>query len=395
MNKMNFTKTVIAAISPAGKIAYYYDAKQAGLMLMVSPAGAKTYYLQRRIAGQFERIKLGKFETMTVEQARTAAAKLNGAIAAGANPAEAKRVARAEPTFGDVLTRFLQEKRSNKGRPLGERTKSEYQRIATRYLGALLSRRMSEVRSEVAKAVHRKIASDADSNKARALLSTVFNFAADEGIADLPNPASGISLRHVESRDRWLQHDELPQFFAALESSPLRDFFLLALLTGARRSNLQAMRWQDVDLDSAVWHIPLTKNGTPQNVILAPEAVTILRERLETRTHGETFVFPGDGKTGHLVEPKTAWAGLLKRAGIENLRIHDLRRTLGSWQARQGASLVIIGKSLNHKTQQATAIYARLDLDPVRQSVNNATAAMLKAAGVKHAAEVLPIRRKR
>ena len=68
---------------------------------------------------------------------------------------------------------------------------------------------------------------------------------------------------------------------------------------------------------------------------------------------------------------------------IQNLRIHDLRRTLGSWQAKTGASMAIIGKSLNHKSQQTTAIYARLDLDPVRQSVNTATAAMLDAAGVK------------
>ena len=103
------------------------------------------------------------------------------------------------------------------------------------------------------------------------------------------------------------------------------------------------------------------------------------------------FVFPGEGVTKHIVEPKKAWATLLKAAGIENLRIHDLRRTLGSWQARTGASLPIIGKSLNHKTHQATAIYARLDLDPVRQSVNTATAAMMEAAGLKKTAEVVQL----
>jgi integrase len=80
---------------------------------------------------------------------------------------------------------------------------------------------------------------------------------------------------------------------------------------------------------------------------------------------------------------------------MTDLRIHDLRRTLGSWQAKTGASLSIIGKSLNHKTHQATAIYARLDLDPVRQSVNTATAAMLEAAGLKEGATVLPLPTKR
>lgn len=86
---------------------------------------------------------------------------------------------------------------------------------------------------------------------------------------------------------------------------------------------------------------------------------------------------------------------LLERAGIENLRIHDLRRMLGSWQAKTGASLAIVGKSLNHKSPSTTAIYTILDLDPVRESVNRATGAMLAAAGVKETAEIIPIKQTR
>ena len=84
-----------------------------------------------------------------------------------------------------------------------------------------------------------------------------------------------------------------------------------------------------------------------------------------------------------IVEPKKVWQRILKNASIEDLRLHDLRRTLGSWQARMGASLAIIGKSLNHKSPSATAIYARLDLDPVRDSVEKATNAMFAAANNK------------
>ena len=82
---------------------------------------------------------------------------------------------------------------------------------------------------------------------------------------------------------------------------------------------------------------------------------------------------------------------LKEAAGLQDVRIHDLRRTLGSWQARNGASLLLIGKSLGHKTPQATAIYARLDLDPVRASVSAAASAMLAAGGKKPAAEVIDI----
>ena len=173
----------------------------------------------------------------------------------------------------------------------------------------------------------------------------------------------------------------------------IRDYFLLALLTGARRANVLAMRWAEVNLAEGLWRIPRTKNGDPQNVTLSPEAVTILQIRKKTAEEDAEFVFPGTGASGHLVEPKKGWARVLERADITDLRIHDLRRTLGSWQAKTGASLTIIGKSLNHKNMATTAIYARLDLDPVRQSVNTATTAMLEAAGLKPVAQIPKIKR--
>jgi integrase len=139
------------------------------------------------------------------------------------------------------------------------------------------------------------------------------------------------------------------------------------------------MRWADIDLEEAVWRIAKTKNGEAMTVPLTPEAVLILKERKQQKIVNAVWVFPGSGETGHLVEPKRAWANLVETAGLTGLRIHDLRRTLGSWQARQGSSLTIIGKSLGHKSQTATAIYSRLDLDPVRESVESATAAIVEA----------------
>src|SRR5207253_4557583 len=93
-------------------------------------------------------------------------------------------------------------------------------------------------------------------------------------------------------------------------------------------------------------------------------------------------VFPGEGKHGHLAEPKKAWKRILKAADLSDVRIHDLRRTLGSWQAATGASLPIIGKTLHHANPSTTAIYARLNLDPVRAAMETATVAMFAAGGV-------------
>ena len=150
------------------------------------------------------------------------------------------------------------------------------------------------------------------------------------------------------------------------------------------------MRWQDISFDQLEWRIPMTKNGTPQIVSLSPEAMQVLQSR--KLSYNSEYVFPGNGKSGHLEEPKKGWDRILSRAGIEDLRIHDLRRTLGSWQARTGTSLAIIGKSLNHKSHASTLVYARLDLDPVRDSVNRATSVMLDTSGIQSINKIVGIK---
>ncbi len=176
----------------------------------------------------------------------------------------------------------------------------------------------------------------------------------------------------------------MPKFYAAVAEEPnetIRDYSLVELLTGARRSNVLSMEWEEISFERREWFIPATKNGDSQIVTLHEEAIAILQRRKPESN--SPFVFPGEGKTGHLVEPKKGWKRILNSSGIKNLKMHDLRRTLGSWQAKTGASMVIIGKSLNHKSVQSTAIYARLDLDPVRESVDIAADAILTAAGLK------------
>ncbi len=152
----------------------------------------------------------------------------------------------------------------------------------------------------------------------------------------------------------------------------------MALLTGVRRGNVAAMQWEQLRLQSALWRVPYTKNDEPLLVHLPAKAVEIL-ERRESEKNGSPWVFPSWGSTGHVVEPKSSWARILQNAGLTDLRVHDLRRTLGSWQAIAGASLPVIGRSLGHKSLQSTEIYSRLTFEPVRQSVDAATTALLAA----------------
>lgn len=392
-NRFEFGKVKIEALPlpDDGKRATYYDTKTPRLALRVTSKGAKTFYVVKRVAAEVVWIKLGVFPDLTAENARKEAERILGQFAHGQNPAEARRASKIEPTFAEFFKEYG-ERHGDKKRSWNT-DESIYKNhlkkpLASRKLSAISRETISRILSDLERAGK----AGGTVNNVRALVSSMFSKAIEWGYASA-NPVVGIKTRPKVKRDRFLQSDELPRFFKALAeetNETLRDYILMALLTGARRSNLLAMRWRDVNLAEGIWRIPRTKNGNPQNVTLSPEAVAILKVRQQTADDKAVFVFPGIGESGHIEEPKKAVIRVMKRAEIPYGRkvengatLHDLRRTLGSWQAKTGASLAIIGKSLNHQSQQTTAIYARLDLDPVRAAVNTATAAMMEAAGLK------------
>lgn len=388
-NKINFTKAALDGLNlpEQGKRAYYYDTKTRGLGISITSAGAKSFIVYRWLHGKPERVTLGRYPDMSIEQARGKAAAVNAAIFQGENPADKSRADRAEMTLDNLKDEYLSRCADFNKRP--DKPRNNYRL----YLAQWGKRKLSSIRPHEVQALHAKIGREngkVTANIALKLLHVMFNKAINEWrIWKGDNPAHGIKKFPEKSRDRFLQADELPKFLQAVEAEPndtIRDYILMSLLTGARKANVLAMRWEEISFERCEWRIPDTKNGTPQTVPLMLEAIEILRARLE-RYGSAYYVFPGIGRTGHLAEPKKGWDRILKTAGIAELRIHDLRRTLGSWQARTGASLTIIGKSLNHKSPMTTSIYARLDLDPVRASMEKATSAML-AAGVKPAAEL-------
>lgn len=154
-----------------------------------------------------------------------------------------------------------------------------------------------------------------------------------------------------------------------------RDVYKDIRETAARKSNVLSMHWSNINLVDQTWYIPDTKNGEPHLVPLTQKAMMILQRRREQSD--SEWVFPSStSSSGHLQEPKKAWKRICKKANLTDLRIHDLRRTAGSWMAISGASQYVIGKALNHKSPESTAIYARLSLDPVREFMEKASNAM-------------------
>jgi integrase len=380
-NKINFTKHALDAFTCDAEQdrSYAYDLKTPGLAFCCTAAGHRSFYLYRRVAGRPHRIRLGGYPEITIEQARIQAARMNGEIASGGNPQLAKRLGRAESTVGDLLAHYIEAHAK-----LHKKTWKDDEVQFERYLETWRNRKLSTIRKSDVQAMHAKVGRENGTyaaNRMLALISSMWNRAAEVGFRG-ENPAKGIKKFKEKSRERFLQAEEFPRFFKAVQAelnTTIRDFVLISLLTGARRANVQAMRWDEISFERAVWIIPDTKAGTPLALPLSENAMAILKDR---KDNDSEWVFPSHGRAGHLMEPKAAWAAILKRAGITDLRLHDLRRTLGSWQAAAGASLPIIGKSLGHKNQSTTAIYARLNLDPVRVSVNAATVAMIAAGSV-------------
>ena len=382
--RINFTKRTLEAIQPSGdgKRVYFYDSKIRGLVLDVTPNGTKTFRVYRKVNGKPERTQIGRFPDITVENARAKAESVNAKISAGEDPGAERRAIRKEMTLGDMFALYL-ERYAKKHK----RSYDNDENLFRRYLTGWAKRGLSSIDRSDIERLHTAIGDEHGhyaANRTLSLLSAMFNKALLWGWSGTMNPARGVPRFKEEQRERFLYADELPRFFKAVQQEPdteARDAILLMLFTGARRSNVLSMRRQDVNLERAVWRIPLTKSGKAQNVSLAPIALQVLAPRLAMHTDSE-FVFPGRHGVGHRSEVRSAWDRIREAAQIKDVRLHDLRRTLGSWQAAGGASLPIIGKTLGHSNVATTAIYARLDLDPVRAAVTTATQAMLTAGGV-------------
>ena len=375
----NFTKKSldIIAIPDSGKRLYVYDTKVRGLELMVTEQGTKSFKVYRKYNGKPVRITLGKYPEMSIENARNEAQKVISDMIKGKNPNEEKKSLREETTFGELFILFMERyskknKKSWKADEVG----------VNRFLSNWFQKKISSITKQEIRLIHEGIRQENglyQANRMLARIHIIYNKAIEWGWEGI-NPASGIKKFREKSRDRFLHLDELPRFFESLNAesnNTIKDYIYVSLFTGARKSNVLEMKWEQINFERQEWLIPETKNGESLRVHLVEKVLNILQNRLEQNSKCE-WVFEGLGKTGHLIEPKSGWKRILQRANIKNLRLHDLRRTLGSWQAATGANSYIIGRSLGHKDPQSTAIYARLSIDPIKDSVEKATQAMLK-----------------
>lgn len=385
--RTTFNKAALERVpTPTDRETVIHDDRAPGLTFRVRPSGARAFYLYRKHRGRPLRLKLGDFPTMTIEQARKAATAAVNDLNAGKDIAGKRRDERGEPTLRRLWETYKAEHLEPRCSPRTIRAESG---LFRKHLNPLASRRLSDITPANVKARHSAIGkvSRTSANRSIQLLRRLFNYAKRHHGYKGDVPTAAVELYREQSRERFLSADELPRFLKACdaEGQPWADFFRMALATGARRSNVQAMAWADLDLPGRKWTIPAeqSKNGRAMAVPLTAAAVEILKRRkAEQADNPGAYVFPplrDKGGTKHISQPARPFARICERAGIEGLTIHDLRRTAGAFLAASGANMPTIGKALGHADLRATQIYARLDLDPVRVAMDAAADAMNKA----------------
>ncbi|MFN0138373.1 MAG: tyrosine-type recombinase/integrase, partial [Phycisphaerae bacterium] len=252
--RIRFTVDALTALRPVeGRRITVYDSATPHLCVMLTPNDVRTFYHYAKVNGKPTRTLLGRFPGITIEQARNIAKKHTGTVAKGDDPSAAKRAARAESTFGVLFDDYMRnDARANKLRTADE-LQAQYDRHLTRWA----NKRLGDIDNETVRKVHRELGADSPyaANRLLALIRRVFNFAISRRGYSGRNPAGGVEKFAEQSRERYLEPSELPDFMAAVDASDddLRDFVKLALFTGARRSNLMAKRFDDVDHKRAVW----------------------------------------------------------------------------------------------------------------------------------------------
>ena len=323
---------------------------------------------------------------------------LLGEVSAGRDPAEDRDRARAAHALGSVFEQFLAEHVETK---LKLQSAQEYRRIGRLYvLPALKNRLVSDVkRSELARLHHGMRDKPYQANRTLALLSKFFNWCEKHGLRpDGSNPCRHVGKYRERKRERFLSEEELARLGEALgdaEQNKTASTWAIAairllMLTGARLSEILTLKWDEVDFEGQQLRLPDSKTGQKSIYLNAP-ALEVLADT--PRLVGNPYVICGEKSGAHLVNLQKPWRRIRRAAGLDDVRIHDLRHSFASVAAGGGMSLPVIGALLGHSQPQTTQRYAHLSADPLK-AASDAIGAKISAAmrGDEKTGTVVPLK---
>jgi len=362
---------------------------------------------------------IGKFGPLTPDAARNEAKRVLGQVAGGEDPAAALAEARDAAPVADLASSYLNDEVLLKRKPTTADLYQNYlNRLVLPEIGRLKA--ASVTRATVAK-LHVKIGKrhPVTANRVLACVSSMFAFGEKRDLlpAGHINPARGIEKFPETARERYLSSDELERLGAAIREAettgvpwdvdetkptakhiPKRDrqtvispfaaaALRLLLFTGCRLREILDLRWSSVDFDRGMLHLPDSKTGRKTVILNAPALAVIA-----ALPRAGEYVIHGDSPTEPRSDLKRPWTLVTRRAGLEGLRLHDLRHSYASVAVGAGLGLPIVGKLLGHKSTETTQRYAHLDADPLKRATNAIGATIAAALDGRKGADIVPLR---
>ncbi|MCH7540791.1 MAG: tyrosine-type recombinase/integrase [Proteobacteria bacterium] len=394
--KVKITKRAVEAIAPGARDVFLWDTELPGFGCKITPRGARVYVLQYWAGGRARRYTLGRHgQTMTTEEARREAMRLKGVVARGADPAAVRAADRAGPTLTAFAERYLADHASVKKKPAS--AAADERNLRNHILPALGRLKLADIsRAHVVKFHQDMRAKPGAANRCLALLSKMFNLAETWGLRpDWSNPTRHVEKYREKKIERFLSEAELARLGAVLAKAERSEehpsvvaAVRLLIFTGCRRAEILKLEWEHVDFERACLRLPDSKTGAKVVPLGAP-ALDLLSGL--ARVEGNPYVLPGKVPGRPYIGIGKAWRRLRARAGLADVRLHDLRHSFASTAAGMGESLVLIGSILGHAKLATTARYAHLSNDP-RQAAADRISRRLAAMLEGKQGEVVPLR---
>ena len=405
-------KRSIDAIRPAGRASITYDAELKGFGVRIASSGYLSWFVEYRPGAGGRRVSkrrmvLGSRE-LTPEQARTAAKEVLANVALGIDPAASRQREREMSTFREFAQRYLSEEAALKLKP---GTVKNYEICVRKHAEPTLgSTKLDAVSTADIARLHLRIGQKKPmtANRVVECISSIYRYAA---ICNLVphghNPTKGIRAFREQRRERFLSSAELAKLGEAIregetdgipydvdEAKPTSKHapkpenrrtrtdqyaaaaVRLLLLTGARLREILNLKWDYVDLERGLLFLPDSKTGRKTIVLNAPAI-----EIIAGLPRMSCFVIAGEQQDKPRADLNRPWRAIVRRAGLQGLRIHDLRHTHASFGAGAGLGLPIIGKLLGHTQASTTQRYAHLDADPLRRASEQIASQIATAMG--------------
>lgn len=374
------TKRSVDAAVPGEQEFFLWDEELKGFGLRVYPSGRKMYLAQFRAGGRLRRVNIGPHGVLTPDVARTEAMKHLSDVRRGGDPANERDRRKASPTMKEFGKRFLEEYVTSHCKPT---TRAEYKRSIELFINPKLgSHRIIDVSRADVVELHQSLkATPYQANRTLGVLSVMFTVAHTWGVrTDGVNPCWKVKRYKEVKRERYLTPDELARLGKVLHESTSEpeavNCIRLLLLTGCRLSEIQKLKWEHVDLNAGVLRLPDSKTGA-KLVTIGKAAVEVLKGI--TKVADNPYVITGQVEGQHLTDMQRPWRRLRKRAGLNDVRIHDLRHSFASDALQLGEDLPMIGRLLGHTQVQTTARYAHLKTDPIRAAADKVAKAIATA----------------